>query len=194
MNTKNKILNNIKLSTKNRDIELEEIHYSFEKTGLIDDFIKSLESVSAGYRFFTTYEEALRLIDSIFPGKNRSINTIAEIELESFDLSQISSPKDIHPLDLAVINGKLGVAENGAIWIDAGSLPYRAIPFICENLVVVIDAENIVENMHEAYQITDSYDYDYGVFITGPSKTADIEQTLVIGAQGARKMLVLIKN
>ncbi|MNW08326.1 Lactate utilization protein C [compost metagenome] len=46
--------------------------------------------------------------------------------------------------------------------------------------------------MHEAYQkIADSV-YGFGTFIAGPSKTADIEQSLVLGAHGPKNMTVFI--
>ncbi len=51
----------------------------------------------------------------------------------------------------------------------------------------------LVNNMHEAYRQLECTDYKYGFFVSGPSKTADIEQALVLGAHGPMKVLVVLK-
>ena len=95
------------------------------------------------------------------------------------------------PIDLAVLRGELGVAENGTVWLPEANMLHRALPTITQHLVLVLDRRNIVATMHQAYaQITDVG--GYGVFLAGPSKTADIEQSLVIGAHGARSLTVLL--
>jgi len=58
--------------------------------------------------------------------------------------------------------------------------------------VIVINEENIVNTMHEAYQRIETTADGFGVFIAGPSKTADIEQNLVIGAHGSRSLRVYL--
>ena len=68
----------------------------------------------------------------------------------------------------------------------------RLLPFICQHLVIVLDANKIVANMHEAYRQITIDKEGYGVFLAGPSKTADIEQSLVIGAHGARSVSIYI--
>ncbi len=68
----------------------------------------------------------------------------------------------------------------------------RVLPFITQHLVVLLDESSLVGNMTEAYQKIDIDQDGFGVFIAGPSKTADIEQSLVIGAQGARSFMVII--
>ncbi|MEJ7589840.1 MAG: LUD domain-containing protein, partial [Ferruginibacter sp.] len=90
------------------------------------------------------------------------------------------------------IQATIGVAENGAVWIYESQMKNRLLPFICQHLVIYLDVKNIVPTMHEAYELIDVAKEGYGVFLAGPSKTADIEQSLVIGAHGARSLLVYL--
>ena len=109
--------------------------------------------------------------------------------------TNISVPKDPHELSelsLAILQGKFGVAENGAIWLDEEDLEFRVLPFITEHLVIVLDKTQLVGNMHQAYRKIGTTHSAFGVFIAGPSKTADIEQSLVIGAHGAKSLKVII--
>ncbi|QBF81782.1 lactate utilization protein B/C [Shewanella maritima] len=91
---------------------------------------------------------------------------------------------EMHDVDFTVLEGQVAVAENGAIWV---TLPeqHRVTPFICENLIITIKRDTIVANMHQAMKAIDFNACEFGVFIAGPSKTADIEQALVVGAHGA---------
>ncbi|HET9593944.1 MAG TPA: LUD domain-containing protein, partial [Anaeromyxobacteraceae bacterium] len=88
--------------------------------------------------------------------------------------------------------GAFAVAETGAVWLDGASLPHRGIFVITQHLALVVPASEIVNDMHEAYAHLRFDGPGFGLFIAGPSKTADIEQALVIGAQGARSCTVLL--
>ena len=121
--------------------------------------------------------EVYSLIDEFKPLDNRSAD---------------DEPSEYKNLDLVVLNGKFGVAENGAIWVPDSNLSQRIIPFITRNLVLVVIQESLVANMHDAYAEIGNFSEGFGVFIAGPSKTADIEQSLVIGAQGALSLTVLL--
>lgn len=88
--------------------------------------------------------------------------------------------------------GSVAIAENGAIWIPESKMLGRILPFITDQLILVIDEKQLVPTMHEAYEKIKVDEDGFGVFIAGPSKTADIEQSLVIGAHGARKLVVMM--
>ena len=114
-------------------------------------------------------------------------------DLENY--SNLDLPEDPHELadlNLAILEGQFGVAENGAIWVDDTQLRLRALPFITEHLVLVVEKKNLYPTLHQAYQkIGDAYS-GFGLFIAGPSKTADIEQSLVVGAHGAKSLRVVL--
>jgi L-lactate dehydrogenase complex protein LldG len=95
-------------------------------------------------------------------------------------------------VELAVISAYFGVAENGSVWVTEELLGHRAVPFICQHLAAVIKADQIIDTMHRAYMRIANGKYGFGTFIAGPSKTADIEQSLVLGAHGPRSMTVFI--
>ena len=95
-------------------------------------------------------------------------------------------------LDVLVCPGAFGVAENGAVWLPESGMGSRAAPFLAQHLVLVLDRNAIVPDMHAACDRLEAFREGYGVFVAGPSKTADIEQALVIGAHGPRSLLILL--
>ncbi|WP_461451527.1 LutC/YkgG family protein [Mucilaginibacter sp.] len=106
-----------------------------------------------------------------------------------------STTKQTHSLenvDYAIIEANFAVAENGAVWVTEDRLFSRVLPFICQYLAVIVNAQSIVPTMHEAYANIGNDKYGFGTFIAGPSKTADIEQSLVLGAHGPRTMTVFL--
>ncbi len=109
------------------------------------------------------------------------------------DLDGVEDPHQLEGIDLAILPGTLAVAENAAVWVDGDCLGLnRAIFVIAQHLVLVVPGDRIVHNMQEAYSRIRFEGLGFGVFISGPSKTADIEQSLVIGAHGARSCTVFV--
>jgi len=94
--------------------------------------------------------------------------------------------------DLAIVEGKFGVAENGAVWVEWQDQFPRSVLTLAENLALILPKKALVATMQEAYEALDLSAVPYGLFLAGPSKTADIEQALVIGAHGAIRLRVFL--
>lgn len=113
---------------------------------------------------------------------------------EEKEISNASTAAELESIEISCIRASIGVAENGAVWIPESVLPNRLLPFICQHLCIILSKAAIVSTMHQAYQVVDSFGEGFGLFLAGPSKTADIEQSLVIGAHGARSLTVYLIN
>ena len=101
------------------------------------------------------------------------------------------TPHGLKDIDFAVLRGEVAVAENGGIWVKEPK-GHRSTPFICENLLLVVNSDSVVANMHQAMKKITLESGHFGSFIAGPSKTADIEQALVVGAHGACSLNVYL--
>jgi L-lactate dehydrogenase complex protein LldG len=122
----------------------------------------------------------------------RIVSEVAEAGAGTLRLSEVSDPHDLEGVQLAVLPGAFAVAENGAVWLPGATLRHRGIFVIVEHLALVVRADAILNDMHEAYARLSFDGPGFGVFIDGPSKTADIEQALVIGAHGPRSCTLFV--
>jgi L-lactate dehydrogenase complex protein LldG len=114
-----------------------------------------------------------------------------EIQLQTCDINSVNDPHELANVELAIMPGQFAVAENAAVWVTDARVKHRVIYFLTQHLILVVPRLQIVHNMHEAYQRLAFPGASYGLFISGPSKTADIEQSLVIGAHGPRSLHVI---
>ncbi|MBE9601181.1 LUD domain-containing protein [Pedobacter sp. MC2016-24] len=157
----------------------------------IENFKTILTNIGGSAVNVPDYQSIQDYIKTHFPNQ-RIVSTLAELSAISEQGWENQDPHSYENVDLAVIRAHFGVAENAALWITEDLMHQRAVPFICQQLAVVIQAKDIVETLHDAYvNIADSV-YGFGTFIAGPSKTADIEQSLVLGAHGPKGMTVFI--
>lgn len=123
---------------------------------------------------------------------DKQILSLVEGITGNFTMDGIKDPHELEHVEVAVLEGDWGVAENGAIWLPEEKMVHRVLPFIAQHLIVLLQKDRLLGNMHEVYQKINAAAPGYGLFVAGPSKTADIEQSLVIGAHGPRSMVTFI--
>ena len=139
-------------------------------------------------------EEAKGILDSIpaFADAQQIASLVPEAVQGNVDASTVDDPHSLSSLDWVIARGEFMVAENGAIWVDGSTLPHRVMLFIPQYLALVVSRSQVVHHMHQAYARIGHPKPGFGVFVSGPSKTADIEQNLVIGAHGCRTLQVFL--
>lgn len=164
---------------------------AIEYPDVIAQFIENAELVGATVHRVGLDEVADSWTDICKGFEAGPVANVAIPAVEDQDLTE-DSPHSAASLVVFGTSGEVAVAENGAIWVSDTMLKHRVALCLTQHLVLVVSADCIVNNMHEAYQRLENVRASYGTFISGPSKTADIEQSLVIGAHGARTLDIIV--
>lgn len=165
----------------------------YNNENLIDGFCNNLIANDGTYQIVDSKEELDEfLLKEI--GNKSFVSLIESTKIEhNFQTSWLENPKDLINAKLLIIRGKIGVVENGAIWIDDSTIHnLRVLPFIVERTIFIIHKKDLVLTMHHAYSALKGLDTGFGTFVAGPSKTGDVEQNLIIGAHGPLSHLVVI--
>ena len=156
-------------------------------------FIKMTESVGGHVIEVKEGQDINELVKEMYPDAKEIASNLPEVTIATRNPDTVGRARDLNGTDVGIIRGLFGVAENACVWIPQ-TMKEKAVCFISENLVILLPKSQIVHNMHEAYKrikFDETYD-GYGTFISGPSKTADIAQVLVMGAQAARSATILL--
>jgi len=159
---------------------------------LQNTFVEVLTAIGGKVITTTSYDKVIEHIRSVTTAEHRITSTIEDLAQVINHKDDSTLPHSLQNTELAVIKAHFGVAENGAVWVTEDLLSERVLPFITQHLIVILNAHSIVVNMHKAYETIGADQYGYGTFIAGPSKTADIEQSLVLGAHGSRSMTIFL--
>jgi L-lactate dehydrogenase complex protein LldG len=137
----------------------------------------------------------------VYASAKKIVSLVPGVGESNVDIAPVDSPHALADIDVAILPGEFAVAENAAVWVTDQNIPLRVIYFLCQHLVLVVPADEIVDHMHAAYARLSTAGPSggsifgqpiFGAFISGPSKTADIEQSLVIGAHGPRSLTVFL--
>jgi len=192
MTSKEIILNNIKSNISTQydmpDFTLNAIQYS-DKIARFSEVLNSVGGVAYLLKVGENVNEAIR---TLYPEAKVIASNCHDISCATLNPDEADDAHKLTGIDLAVVEGELGVAENACVWIPQNVI-HKAIYFIAEEMVILLDKDKLVSNMHEAYKQITFSESGFGIFISGPSKTADIEQALVIGAHGVKGLTVILK-
>ncbi|MDD3343985.1 MAG: LUD domain-containing protein [Sulfurospirillaceae bacterium] len=164
-------------------------HASYENIN--EKFSTSLASVGGNAVFAHDIEEVKAYIKEHYTDAKVIVSNIETLNVGTIDANAIDDPHELQDVDLAIIKGEFAVAENGAVWVKEENNRHRALYFITQKLMMIVPKGELVATMHEAYERVSFGQEPFGLFISGPSKTADIEQSLVIGAHGATEACVI---
>ena len=170
----------------------------------VAQFVEMLELVGGQCVRLTTAEQLEGALNELEPWQSatRRCVRVPGVAGGNVDLDTIDDPHDLEDVEFALLQGGPAVAENGAVWLTDAQLPHRVLPFLSQHVGLVVEAGSVVDNMHAAYAVLQDPasggtgsavpQPGFGVWMSGPSKTADIEQSLVIGAHGARSLTVFL--
>lgn len=186
MSSREKILASVLASQPRRALNEITVPSPSGNAGAVEEFVATLVRIGGAAVHIASADDIQRLIrEKAAPGQ-RIVSPIfgGNIAFESAD------PHDFSDVGVCLLEGKLGVAENGAVWLTDSEMHNRVLPFICDHLFLLLREDRIVADLAQAYQHLGPY--EYGTFIAGPSKTADIEQALVLGAHGPATLTVLL--
>jgi len=193
MSSKADILNKIKQNQPAFITNLPDLNLlSSENPDVLSTYKTVLKNIGGDPVEVSNYADIIEYIKTNYNLQKRLITTIPELaEIAALNWTN-DDPHSLQDVELNVIKAHFGVAENSALWVTDDVLGQRVSPFIAQYLAIIVHKKDILATMHQAYERIGNQEYGFGTFIAGPSKTADIEQSLVLGAHGARGLIVFL--
>jgi L-lactate dehydrogenase complex protein LldG len=192
MDSREKILERVKKNQATPAVLPTLSQEQFKSPESTQKFIRSLGNIGGTAIDAMSWNEIDTYLRERFPSPARRVSLIQQLGSNDVNGDLEKDPRMFENVTVSILAGDFAVAENGAVWITEESMGDRVLPFICEHLVLVVHASAVYESMHEAYERLDSSNHSFGTFIAGPSKTADIEQSLVLGAHGPKTLTVFL--
>jgi L-lactate dehydrogenase complex protein LldG len=187
-NSREQILSAVRASIPRDPVEHPKIPvFRRADAHLKSTFEKHLQEAGGAAHDIGNPTEAQARLASLHPTANVICSAVPEIP-GTRRAEDIRDPHELADVDVGVVRARFGVAESGAVWLTQEDLIVDSLGFLSQHLVVLLDPNELVADMHEAYARVRLDQTAYGCFMMGPSATGDIEATLVHGAQGVRSL------
>jgi L-lactate dehydrogenase complex protein LldG len=193
MSSKAEILQKVKQNQPEFVSELPDLSVlGLETFDILEKYKTVLKSIGGDFVEVSNYQTIIDFVKKNYAVEKRMITTIPELsEIATMNWMSVD-PHLLEDVELTLVKAHFGVAENSALWVTDDILGQRISTFIPQYLAIVVHKKDLVATMHQAYERIGNQEYGFGTFIAGPSKTADIEQSLVLGAHGARGLVVFL--
>lgn len=152
------------------------------KVSLVQLFQRNLESVDGHCIIVNNEAEVEEAVKRIAKGR----------EIATPDASR----DDLFKFDVGVTNAQAGIAETGTLVLDSSVERNRLVSLVPPIHIAILDASRIYQTLGETLSALQSGEEISPAitFITGPSRTADIELTLAIGVHGPQELYVIINQ
>jgi L-lactate utilization protein LutC len=117
---------------------------------------------------------------------------LTDLEIEALTVA----PNDIFSYDVGISTAQAAIAETGTLVLDSADERHRLVSLIPPVHIAIVDASRICETLGEALALL-RQDKELSravTFVTGPSRTADIELTLTVGVHGPQELYVIVNG
>jgi L-lactate utilization protein LutC len=105
------------------------------------------------------------------------------------------TPERLANLTITVSRAAWGIAETGTVVEESGPAAGRVLPAFAPVHVALLSVQRIVHNSSVLFQNLKPGESGSSLtLVTGPSRTADIEQTLIVGVHGPKVFYVIITD
>jgi len=170
----------------------------FSAKDLADRFSNELAAVGGEIHRVGTEEQAVATVSSILGEINAKRVAISDkalfqnLDLQEIELIAEPSREELFAVDAGVSTAQLAIAETGTLVMRSSMEKHRLVSLVPPIHICVLDSSDIRPSMHSVLEEMSNKIDPTITFITGPSRTSDIELTLAIGVHGPKRLIVIL--
>lgn len=180
---------------------LQVISVEPEAENLAEIFCENLRSIGGNCEIVEDIAQAISLIQEIIKQKNGKKIAVSDselvLEIQSLlktdaEFLKNASKENLFECDLGITSAQFGIAETGTLVIESDKEFNRLTSLIPPVHICILEANKIRKTLGETLEILEKDLSRTITFITGPSRTSDIELTLAIGVHGPGELFVIL--
>lgn len=176
--TNGKYWNDFAENAQNASVEIKKVK-SYKDA--IADILKIAKATDAKMIAGVGADECEELAD-VYAEVNKSF----KVYTDKFDIV-----KNKNELDIGITLGEFGVGETGSICVDNYAYEARIASMLPLINIIFMPKNYIVNNMQDAFDVLAKVFWKgYSGFVTGPSRTSDIERVLTLGVHGPSRVIL----
>ena len=169
---------------------------SIDQKKLENDFIENFKMVSGEVHLLGEQEELIEKINELI--REIGAQSVSFWNMNPLKSLEFTSETDLATVDIGITGVDFAIAETGTLVLLSGPKQPRLTSLLPPVHISILERKNIVANIHVLFErlgkFYESYDKLCSCisFITGPSRTADIELNLTLGVHGPGRAIVII--